>query len=246
MIKKSKIKIVLGLILSIQMLASASIAIADEKWSGDIALGYDQSTGNTENSALSVAGQIKRMFARGSALLKGDIYNSSTDNRLDDQKWSVLMRTAFDINEEGRWFFAAEVLTDHDRFADIDVRVTPSAGIGYWIANQEDWKWNVEGQLGYETTNYRSAKEDDNSMVAVLKSYLEKKVFKNGRITQGITVIPSLEGNGTRYKSESEFTNPLNDALDFSLKFIVDYNSEPSDGKENTDTRLVTGIKYSF
>ncbi len=215
-------------------------------WKGDIAFGYNQSSGNTEKSSFNISGNLSRMFGRLQGLLKGDVYTSSTNNKLDDQKWFGLIKTSLGLDEKKKWFFSFQLLLDHDRFADIDVRITPSTGFGYWISQKEEWQWNIEAQLGYETTKYRSAVPDDNSAIAVLKTHLGIKVFDHGKLAEILTYTPSFEGEGNRLTSETTFSNPLSESLDLNVKFLVDNNSQPAEGKEKTDTRLTTGIKYSF
>lgn len=242
---KTKSSITTLVLLSF-LIALPNIVSAAEGWKGDIGVGYNQSNGNTEKSSLSVAGHVKRIFEHSDFMLKGDIYMSTTDERLDDQKWSGLASSNFDIDDAGKWFASFGILIDHDRFADIDVRITPSAGIGYWFLDEDDIKLNVEGALGYESTSYRSGIPDEDGVVALGKVFFEKQIFEKARIAEHITVIPSLEGGGFRVKSETEFTNPLRDDLDLSVKYVVDHNSEPAAGKKKTDTRIVTGVKYSF
>ncbi|VAX36965.1 hypothetical protein MNBD_UNCLBAC01-1853 [hydrothermal vent metagenome] len=246
MYKKQIRNLLLGTVFAFQLLAIQGVAVGAEDWDGNLSLGYNSASGNTEKTALSVSGELKRIFDGAELLIKGDIYTSSSNKRMDDQKWTGLARTAFDIDDQGRWFSVVQFLMEHDRFADIDVRTTPSAGVGYWISNTDDWKWNVEAQLGYIATSYRSDKLDTSSAVFVGKTYLEKQIFEKGRISEGLTLTPSLDGGGFLIKSETEFTNPISDVLDFNIKYILDYNSEPATGKKKTDTRIITGIKYSF
>jgi putative salt-induced outer membrane protein YdiY len=242
----NKVKGLIILMGVVQLIVFQGIVYAEGDWSGDISLGYNQSDGNTEKASLSTSGLIKRTFEQGEFLVEGSIYTSSSNDKLDDQKWSALPKFSFDIDDEGRWFTTAQSLVEHDRFADVDIRVTPSAGIGYWMTRSDDWKWSVEGQLGYESTRYRSSRADDNSAIALGKTNLEYKIFERGKLTEAFAIIPSLERDRYRINSETEFTSPIMEQLDLSVKYIINFDNNPSPGKKQTDTRLVTGIKYSF
>ena len=211
MYKKQMLTVIMGTLFVFQLFAFQGVALGAEEWSGNFSLGYNNTSGNTEKSAFSVSGAVERMFGGAKLLLKGDIYTASSNKRLDDQKWTGLAKTSFDIDDQGRWFSVIQFLMEHDRFADIDVRSTPSAGVGYWIFNEDDWKWNVETQLGYISTSYRSDKSDTSSAVIVGKTSLEKQVFEKGRISEVFTITPSLGGDGYLMKSETEFTNPISD-----------------------------------
>jgi len=62
-----------------------------------------------------------------------------------------------------------------------------------------------------------------------------------------LTVYPGLESDaGVVLKSETAFNNPVTEDLDLQVKYIVDYDSEPAEGKKKTDTQLITGLNYKF
>ena len=219
---------------------------AEDEWRRKVSLGYNKTSGNTDNSELTMAGEAKRVMTEAEFLAKADVYYSSADKKMDTQKWSGLLRYFYNFGEERKWFNTYQLLVEHDRFSDIDYRILPSSGIGYWLSKEDDWTAMVEGSLGYEVTDYGSNKPDDEEAVLIGRTYLEKKVFENARISEDLSVIPSLDGGGVRIKSETEFTNPIGGGLELSIKFIVDHDSEPAADIKKTDTRLVTALKYSF
>ena len=245
MCKKIKGILVLFLCSGLFIFSQTTVK-AQEEWKREIFFGYNQSSGNTKNAELSVGGEIKKIMLEAEFLANGDIYYSSTNNQMDAQRWASLARYFYNFGEEKIWFNSYQILVDHDRFADIHYRILPSTGIGYWFSKEEDWKAMVEGSLGYELTNYRSNKSDEEEPVLIGRTFLEKKVFDNARISEDFSVIPSLEGNGARIKSETAFTNPISEGLDLSIKFIVDHDTEPPAGIKKTDTRLITALKHSF
>lgn len=225
---------------------SGTAGYCQDKWTGDITAGYTVSNGNTKKSALNGSGNVKKNFDKIDVSAKGDIFTSSSKGKMDDQKWLGQGRGAYNFGHEDRWFTFAQVTVDHDRFSDIDIRTVPSAGLGYWLVKQDTFKWSVEGGLGYEVTNFRSEKATQKSMVGIGKTHLEKTLIKKSKVTEDFTIIPTFNGNGYRINNEVEFTNPINDMLSLSIKYISDYNSAPPPDKKKMDTRLVTGVKYAF
>ncbi|MCK5288070.1 MAG: DUF481 domain-containing protein [Candidatus Omnitrophica bacterium] len=219
---------------------------AEEGWKRQLSLGYNQSNGNTDKSELNISGEIKNIMIEAEFLGKLDLYYSSSNKKMDSQKWIGLTRYFYDFGEAKQWFNSYQIQVDHDRFADIDYRILPSTGIGYWISKEADWKAMVEASLGYEITNYKSTKPDDEDVVLIGHAYMEKKILDNARISEDISIIPSLEGNGIRMRSETVFTNPLSEVLDLSIKFVVEHDTKPSADFKKTDTFLITGLKYSF
>jgi len=244
--KYVKMTISLSLIALIQSLGTPGSAAAESTWTRDIALGYNKSSGNTDKSELSISGAIKREWDNKNFGSSANIYYSESNGQMDSQEWVSLTRYAFDFTNEYKWFNSYQFEVTHDRFADIDYRLLPSVGIGYWLSRDEDWTWSVEASAGLEITKYRSSKPDDESAVMLGHTFLKKKIFDNAFIAEDLTIIPTLNNTGMRIKSETAFTNPLSDGLDLSLKYIIDHDTEPSDNKKKTDTRIITALKYSF
>lgn len=233
-------------------LAAVSYAQENGKdWNAAVSLGYNQQTGNTQKAQLNVGAEYKRLFNEEKEEFSagGNVLYSSSDKKMDTQKWDAFTRYLWKFGEEYRWFNSYQLTVDHDRFADIDYRITPAAGIGYWIvqeSDEKDWTWMVEGLLGYQITNYRSAQPDEEEAVFIGHTYFDKKLFDNAKISEDFYVIPSLEGGGTLFKSVTAFTNPLADNLDLEVKYTVDHDTDPAPGIKKTDTLFTVGIKYSF
>lgn len=226
---------------------TASAGILDN-WEGSLFAGYNQTSGNTEKGSANVTAEAVKKIDPGQFKLKGSLSYSETNNQMDTQKWDSLAKYSRDIGESNVWFTYAQATADHDYFADIDYRITPGAGIGYHIATEEDWTWDVDGGLGYRITRHRiNTAEDDEVVTALIHTFAKKKILANAFLSEDLTVYPGLEsGSGIILKSETAFNNPIAENLDLQVKYIVDHDSEPAAGKKKTDTQIITGINYKF
>jgi len=63
-------------------------------------------------------------------------------------------RYAYSFSEEMKWYHFYKIEGSQDRFANVDSRITPSSGLGYWFSDEDDYKAMVESALGYEHTSY--------------------------------------------------------------------------------------------
>jgi len=216
-------------------------------WSGDIFLGYNKSSGNTNKSSGSVSAQALKKFAHSQFLLKGNVFYSESEKRMDGQKWDTLAKYSLDFGKEYKWYNFYQVYADHDYFSDINYRVTPAAGIGYHIADTEGWVWDADVGAGYRITRHRvNTAEDDEAATAIAHTFMKRRVFEKAFLSEDLTVYPGLKADsGVLVRSETAFINPLQANLDLEIKYILDYNSEPA-GKKKTDTQIVAGIKYTF
>lgn len=226
----------------------AFTTVACAQWTGDVSLGYSQSSGNTDKGSGQIGLNSNYKMTEGEFIGKARAFYSQSNNKMDGQKWDGLAKYLLSFPDESKWFTSYQVSVDHDRFSDIDYRIVPAIGLGYHFAQEEDWTWNADLALGYEITRYRvNTAADDETVALIGHTFAKKRVLENAFISEDLTVIPGLEsGSGIRVKSETAFTNPLNEKLDLEIKYIVDYDSEPAANTTSTDKQILAGIKYKF
>jgi len=216
------------------------------QWTKSAAVGYDKSNGNTKSSDFFVRLLVNRKTDAGEFSMKSDIYYSSSNNKMDTQKWAGMLRYAYRFLDRA-WYNFYKVENDHDRFANIEYRVIPSTGLGYWFFDTSGFKALAEFGVGFEHTNFREEENDQNEDVLIPRVFLEKSIFYRSRISQDITVYPSLTDSGEyRLHSETSFINPINDKLSLCFSFIDDYYSNPTQVTKKNDSRFISSLKYSF
>lgn len=217
-------------------------------WDRKISVGYNKSSGNTDSSQLISSFFIKRNRVHIDEItLEGDIYYSSSDKKMDAQKWNGSGRYAFSLGSQKKWYNFYKIGADHDRFANIDYRLLPSLGLGYWFFDTDSVKAMAEAAIGYEHTDYRDSTDDDDETVLVPRAFLEKVIFGDARIRQDVFFYPAVDDfSDYRLHSETVFSNPLNDELSLDVSLIEDYNSEPPTDTKKNDLRLLTSLTYSF
>ena len=224
-------------------------AIEDEKpklWDKNISVGYNKTSGNTQNSQSSLNIYLNRKTQDDEFTIKGDSYHSSSNGRMDAQKWYGMIRYAYSFWER-KWYNFYRLEGDHDRFANINYRAIPAAGVGYWFYDTPALKAMIEGALGLEHTDFRDDTKDNDEAIFVGRGFLEKKVFGDSRILQDAYFYPSLSEAGEyRVRSETSFINPINDMLSLKISLALDYDSSPPKDTKKTDTRFITSLQYSF
>lgn len=244
----SKITCIIFLVLLLLHPASATGTQEDKPklWQVKISAGYSESSGNTEKAEASLGVHANRKTQDNEFTVGGNAFYSSSDEKMDGQKWSGAVRYAFSFWER-KWYNFYKLEGDHDRFANIDYRVIPSLGIGYWFSDTPDWKAMAEVGAGYEHTHFRDDTDDSNEAVLIPRAFLEKRLFGKSRIKEDVFFYPSLEDTDEyRIHSETTFTNPINEHLALSISVIDDYNSNPPKGIKKNDIRVVTSLDYNF
>ncbi|MBN1794798.1 MAG: DUF481 domain-containing protein [Candidatus Omnitrophica bacterium] len=218
----------------------------ESPWKREITLGYTENRGNTENNELSGSVTADRKTDEDEINLKGSAYYSSANKTMDSQKWAGLGRYARSL-AESKWFYFGKLEADHDRFANIDYRLIPSAGMGYWFKDTDDLRLMAEGSLGLEHTEYRDDTEKSDECIGVLRGLLEKKLFGKATFSQDVSLYPSFGDFGEyRLHSETALTNPISDSLSLRVSLIDDYNSDAPAGKKKNDLQIVSSLVYAF
>lgn len=215
-------------------------------WAGELAAGYSLATGNTEGSELNGRFKANRKTDADELTFKADGLYASKDKKMNAQKYSGLARYACSFGAERKWFHFFKGEGDHDRFADIDYRLVPSTGLGYWFFDEPEWRLLLEAGIGVEHTNYRSARESTTEPVAIPRAFVEKKLGKL-KLSEDLTSYFYLRETGEyRLKSESIAEFPFSAKISGRLSLIDEYNSDPAPGVEKNDVRLVTSLVYAF
>lgn len=216
------------------------------RWKRKISAGFTQVNGNTETSEFYADLLISRKTDLDEFTIKGNAYYSSSDDKMDSQQWYSLIRYAHSFGKLRKWYNFYKLEVDHDRFADIDYRLTPSSGVGYWFFDKKKLKFMAESGLGYEYTSFRNG-SSEGEVILALRTYFEKRILAKLNFSQDISLYPSLEDFGQyRLRSETSLIHPLKDNLSLKLSFIADYDSDPVASAKETDTRLISALEYSF
>lgn len=227
------------------------VAVKDDEeesrlWQREILLGYNKSNGNTKNAQLSFSLNANRKTDHNEFTIKGNNYYSSFNKKMTTQQWTGMIRYAYSFWDR-EWYNFYKVEGAHDRFANIDYRIVPSSGIGYWFSDEPDWKAMIEGAFGLEYTNFRDDTKETDDPVFISRAFLKKKVFRELTISEDISIYPSLTDlREYRLRSEASFVNPINDQFALRVDVINDYNANPSENVKKMDTRLMTSLQYSF
>ena len=215
-------------------------------WQAEVSLGYNKSSGNTQTSQLTLGLYGNRKTDHDEVTLKGDSFYSSSNKKMDTQKYSGVLRYAFSFRER-RWYNFYKIQDEHDRFANINYRLIPSTGIGYWKFDRPDLKLLFEIGAGFQHTDFRDNTGDTNEAVLIPRMFFEKRLFVKSRFSQDVFFYSSLSDKDEfRMHSETAVTNPINSQLSLRLSLIDDYNSRPPKDTKKNDVRLISSILYNF
>ncbi len=215
-------------------------------WNKELSLGYDKSNGNTQSNQASIKLYTNRKSDSDELTISGQGMYASSNKKMDAQRYSGLIRYAFSFGQR-KWYNFYKLQGDHDRFTNINYRITPSIGLGYWFHDESDKKLMIESAIGLEHVDFRDNTKKDNRAVLIPRLFFEKNIFLKSKIRQDTFLYSNIENlSKFRVCSETTFINPVSDKLSLHLSFIDEYNSNPPSNTKKNDTRLVSSLVYTF
>lgn len=216
-------------------------------YSGEVSAGFDRRRGNTDSTELVGELDLKRKTEIHEWRAKFRAYYSEEDKKMNAQKYYGLLRYDHRFFDDRLFFTFGSLEYDRDRFANIDGRYTPGAGVGYWIFDEDDYKLQVESKLGITHTQFRDETKDTTELVLVPRLYGEIKFLEDNTFSQEFTVYPSLTGGGEyRLYSETTLDAPLSKSISLKFQFIDEYNSMPGGSSKKNDARFISKIAYKI
>lgn len=242
--------------------ATADLAIANldkinppsdpqPEWSGSMrVIGY-WSDGNTDrrNGGFSIDAKRESQTDRFSFDASW-LYSEERDNTTND--WNLTQRRTgggmqYDYFLGKRWYALGTARVLGDTFADLDLRFSGGAGVGYTMIDNDDTMFLVETGLSYVNENYRSATPSEDYIAARFAYKLSQVLSKSTKLQHSVEVFPSIEDADDVYlQARTEFVTNLTDSMIASLAWVLDYDNTPAPAQERADNRIELSVGWSF
>lgn len=223
-------------------------AFSEVVYEREVSLGYNLSKGNTNTEQLDLAAKYNRNRPHiDEVTFKGNFSYAAANKEMTAQKWFGLGRYAYSLGNLKKWYNFYRLEASHDGFANIDYRLVPATGVGYWFLDKEDLKFLSEAGFGFQRTVYRDETKTRNEPIFTPRLYFMKKISPPFTISEDLTFYQSLS-NTEHYnaRSETSATAAINERLSLRTSFIDEFESVPAEGKKRNDIKLLTALVVKF
>jgi len=140
-----------------------------------------------------------------------------------------------------KYYSFGKLEAEHDRFQNIDVRIVPTLGVGYWFADEKGFKSMLETAFGYQR-QYLINKTSDEMVVLALNS-----IFLLGDFSNNLNVyVAANDLNNFRLTNTTKFKVKLNQNYAFKWMLKDEYNNQPTTGVQKNDVSFTTSLEYAF
>jgi putative salt-induced outer membrane protein YdiY len=134
-----------------------------------------------------------------------------------------------------------------DTMADLDLRFSAGAGLGYQLVETETLGVLIEAGPSYFREDYRSPVPSVDYLAARCAYKVTWAMTDTTRIIHGIEAFPSLERHDDIYfnmntKLQLDFTK----SMFAQMEWVWDYDNTPSPGRDRSDNRYIVSVGWKF
>ncbi|MEM9136530.1 MAG: DUF481 domain-containing protein, partial [Cyanobacteria bacterium P01_F01_bin.42] len=199
-------------------------------WSGDVSLGADLRTGNSETNAVNADLNLEAKWTKHSFLLSADFNREEDDGdtTVDNQR----LELTHDYFFIPKWFIESQARFEQDDIDLLDLRTTLSMGLGYQPYDQEDLKLNFIAGLGYLREEFEEDGTDDSATLEWSMNYQQRfyddafRLFHENDLS-----VPADDLDAYIFQSESGMRIPIRSGIIASAEIEFDWDNDPA---ENT------------
>jgi putative salt-induced outer membrane protein YdiY len=234
---------------SVSMAHIAAIAIPEIpglKIKGSSNVGLDMNRGNTDQDTYHVDAesifrwQDDRVTLGGS----GDLEKSNGKKT----KQQATLGGKYDRFLSKKWYLYSGLGFEHDKFADLTLRTTVSAGSGYQIYETDRTNLSIEAGPAYIWEDYDTSKDDDYAAAHwglrfdhYLVEAWKLQAFHKHSLDWNVE-----EASAYLFKSETGLRFPILDRLQATLQVNFDRNNNPAAGVKKDDYGYLLTGGYSW
>ncbi len=237
-----------------QPLALASIVTVNPdkvKWTGIVSAGANLVRGNTKSDTATVSAEaILRRENDRTSLGAGYVYSRQRDNATGDSNTSAdnwFIKGQYDYFFSKKMYGYGNVRVEKDKIANLDLRVTPGAGVGYQWIEESSLRFFTECGLSYVYEEYANPSRTEKYLAGRVAYRFDKTLNDAVKAYHTLEYIPSLEDFGTYLvNTDVGVRAAMTARLALDAKIQLAFNSEPAPGRNKKDVRYILGAGWMF
>ncbi|MEO1040917.1 MAG: DUF481 domain-containing protein [Pseudomonadota bacterium] len=229
-----------------------------QKWTGDIQFNVSSATGNTENTVLGGQLNLARSFglytnnfeAGGNYARTTTQNDDGSDNTETTQNnWFIQYRGEYQIGD--RSFVFGRLRYEQDEFSGFDSRINITAGLGHTFIKTEKTELTILTGPGFQYSELATPDPitDDFEDTQSSASFFFGENFSTV-LRENVTLEQSLDAtiaeDNTTISNIISLNTNLTDRISSRLSYQVKHETDPPDGRKNTDTLLTASLGYTF
>lgn len=221
------------------------------RWTGAVSANGILTTGNAETLSIGVnANAVRRSeqdrITLGAGYLYGRQRNPSTD-RDETTIDNVFGAAKYDYFLLERTYLFGSVRAERDRIADLDLRFTPSIGVGYQWFETPTFELATEVGVAWVYEDYRNAGSDSH-FAARLAYQVAYRPHDFVLLFHNLEWLPSFDEPFDNYNlnTDAGVRATITSGMFTQFRVELRYDSTPAPGNEKLDTRYLVSVGWEF
>ena len=222
-----------------------------ERWGGKGEIGAYRSSGNSDNTGVTVALSLDRAGIDWSHKLRARTDYQRSNGRTSREQYFAAYEPRYQMDD--RLFAYGLAQYENNRFQGYSGRYAVSGGFGYHVIDAADLDLSLKAGPAWRTTDYVDG-PTDSRLAALLGLDFDWRISDRLKLTQDSDMVAETGGEATlivdsRNTSLNLVTGleaKVSDRLTTRLSYAVEYDSSPPAGAVTTDTLSRFTLVYGF
>ncbi len=216
------------------------------RYEGSFNVGFNAARGNTDTTDTHIDGKIVPSFGRNTIALGGELNRSEANGVTNKSNWTIRAEYDREFGVRRRWYGSVFNTYENDELANLNLRVTAGAGVGYKFFNERPTLLRISLGPAYVNEDWRI--ETDRTFLG-LRWNLN---FEQDLWTEDFTFYHSdtmtFGLSETQYVLRTTTGLKLQLIADFAIsaEFKYDYNAAPPPDTLKSDQYYILKIGYDF
>ena len=212
-------------------------------WSGAGELGFVNTTGNTESTALNMRLEFIKTSETWRHRFNATALMTSEDGIQDNERYTAEIQSDRSLSEKS-WLFGS-FRWDADKFGSYDPQMSLTAGYGRQLMKSERHELRGEIGAGYRWLEERVTGNSEDELIMRFLLDDNWKVFSTTTWTNRLLVETGSSNTFTQFNTGLAVA--MTDKFAVKLGFEARHNSKIPPGDEhNTDTITSVNLVYNF
>jgi hypothetical protein len=224
-----------------------------EVWHGSVLVAGSIARGNTDTDDLGVAialglrrtETVNDRFTLGGAYNLGRQRDPNTGDKVTTtDNWNAFGK--YDYFWDPKFYTYAMMKAEHDRIADLHVRLSPGVGVGYQWVERPDLNFFTEAGVAYVYEDFISGGTNQ-SCALRLAYHFDKKFNDIWSVFHNFEIYPAIDD-----PHDYNLTTDAGVRAAFTAAFFTEFrvewkrDSDPAPGADKNDLRYILGVGWKF
>ncbi|MDB2682883.1 DUF481 domain-containing protein [Alphaproteobacteria bacterium] len=215
-------------------------------WSGRVNFGASLQTGNTEKNAILGDASLKaKIDEKNRATIKAEYNREKDDGDVTEDNRSL--DGTYEYLFKPKWFAQASAGLEQDDIAELDLRTTLGAGLGYQAYERDDLNLKMVAGPTYLRSEFENGSTDSSIAARWALDYDQKVLEDRFQLFHDHEIfIPGDDTGAFLLESKSGVRVPITKGIIGTGEIDFDWDNDPEPGITEDDTKYAVKLGYEW